>query len=88
MNPRITYSAHGAAKQVTGSCHLVTCGDTRVLVDCGLFQGGGLDDLNFEPFGFEPASIDVLLLTHAHLDHCGRIPRLVRQGFRGRILAT
>lgn len=89
MNPRMVYSAHGAAKQVTGSCHLVTCGDTRILIDCGLFQGGNNHhDLNFDPFGFDPASIDVLLLTHAHLDHCGRIPRLVRQGFRGRILAT
>ena len=88
MNARMTYCAHGAAKQVTGSCHLVTCGDARVLVDCGLFQGGGQGDLNFEPFGFEPASVDALLLTHAHLDHCGRIPLLVRQGFRGRILTT
>jgi metallo-beta-lactamase family protein len=85
----ITYSCHGAAKQVTGSCHLVTCNDHRVLIDCGMFQGGEeVERANAEPFGFDPASIDVLLLTHAHLDHCGRIPRLVRQGFRGRILTT
>jgi metallo-beta-lactamase family protein len=59
------------------------------LIDCGLFQGGREQDrANAEPFGFDPASIDVLLLTHAHLDHCGRIPKLVREGFRGRILAT
>lgn len=83
------YSCHGAAKQVTGSCHLVTCNDRRVLIDCGLFQGSEkVEQANAEPFGFDPAGIDVLLLTHAHLDHCGRIPLLVRQGFRGRILAT
>jgi metallo-beta-lactamase family protein len=85
----LIYSCHGAAKQVTGSCHLIECNGRRVLVDCGMFQGDRETELaNAEPFGFEPASIDVLLLTHAHLDHCGRIPRLVRQGFRGRILAT
>jgi metallo-beta-lactamase family protein len=85
----LIYSCHGAAKQVTGSCHLVTCNDYRVLIDCGMFQGSAeLEQANAEPFGFDPAGIDVLLLTHAHLDHCGRIPLLVRQGFRGRILAT
>ncbi|MBX3700473.1 MAG: MBL fold metallo-hydrolase [Dokdonella sp.] len=85
----IVYSCHGAAKHVTGSCHLITCKDTRVLVDCGLFQGErDVEDANAEPFDFDPASIDALLLTHAHLDHCGRIPKLVREGFRGRIYAT
>jgi metallo-beta-lactamase family protein len=85
----IIYSCHGAAKQVTGSCHLVTCNDRRVLIDCGMFQGSEeVERANAEPFGFDPAGIDVLLLTHAHLDHCGRIPLLVRQGFRGRILTT
>ncbi len=85
----IIYSCHGAAKQVTGSCHLITCNDHRVLVDCGMFQGSDeVERANAEPFGFDPASIDVLLLTHAHLDHCGRIPLLVRQGFRGRIITT
>ena len=89
MNPRIAYSCHGAAKQVTGSCHLVDCNGRRVLVDCGMFQGGREQEhANHEPFGFDPAGIDALLLTHAHLDHCGRIPKLVREGFRGRILAT
>lgn len=89
MSASMLYTAQGAARQVTGSCHLVACGERRILIDCGLFQGG-VDhrDLNYHPFGFEPADIDALLLTHAHLDHCGRIPRLVRQGFRGRILAT
>jgi metallo-beta-lactamase family protein len=85
----IIYSCHGAAKQVTGSCHLVTCNERRVLIDCGMFQGSEeVERGNAEPFGFDPAGIDVLLLTHAHLDHCGRIPLLVRQGFRGRILTT
>jgi metallo-beta-lactamase family protein len=89
MNASMVYSAHGAARQVTGSCHLVSCGERRILIDCGMFQGGSEHrDLNYQPFGFEPADIDILLLTHAHLDHCGRIPRLVRQGFRGRILST
>jgi metallo-beta-lactamase family protein len=85
----IIYSCHGAAKQVTGSCHLITCNDRRVLVDCGLFQGSEkVERANAEAFGFDAASIDALLLTHAHLDHCGRIPLLVRRGFRGRIIAT
>jgi metallo-beta-lactamase family protein len=85
----LIYSCHGAAKQVTGSCHLITCNDRRVLIDCGMFQGSEeAERANAEPFGFDPAGIDVLLLTHAHLDHCGRIPLLVRQGFRGRIITT
>ncbi len=85
----IVYSCHGAAKHVTGSCHLVSCGATRVLIDCGLFQGDDATEAaNAAPFAFDPASVDALLLTHAHLDHCGRIPKLVREGFRGRIHAT
>ena len=89
MNSKLVYSCHGAAKQVTGSCHLLRFGKRSVLIDCGLFQGSReQEQANAEPFGFDPASIDVLLLTHAHLDHCGRIPKLVREGFRGRILTT
>jgi metallo-beta-lactamase family protein len=89
VNPNMIYSCHGAARQVTGSCHLVSCNDRRVLIDCGLFQGTREEEqANAEPFGFDPAGIDALLLTHAHLDHCGRIPKLVREGFRGRILTT
>ncbi len=80
---------HGAARQVTGSCHLVECAGTRLLVDCGLFQGGrAVEEENRDDFGFDPASIDFLLLTHAHLDHCGRIPLLVKRGFRGEIVCT
>ena len=80
---------HGAAGQVTGSCHLVEAAGRRILIDCGMFQGGReIDEDNAGDFGFDPASVDVLLLTHAHLDHCGRIPLLVRRGFRGEIIAT
>ncbi|MBL0162094.1 MAG: MBL fold metallo-hydrolase [Xanthomonadales bacterium] len=85
----IIYACHGAAKQVTGSCHLVICNRHRVLIDCGMFQGSReTEKTNAEPFDFDPASIDALLLTHAHLDHCGRIPLLVKRGFRGRIYTT
>ena len=82
-------SFHGAAEGVTGSCHMITCAGKKILIDCGMFQGGHeLNEDNAEPFGFDPRQIDVLLLTHAHLDHCGRIPLLVKQGFRGEIICT
>ncbi len=82
-------SFHGAAGGVTGSCHLLETGSTRLLVDCGLFQGSReLREENGHAFGFDPTSIDALVLTHAHLDHCGRIPLLVKQGFRGRVICT
>jgi metallo-beta-lactamase family protein len=82
-------SFHGAADTVTGSCHLLNVGNLNILIDCGLFQGGKkLEDKNYGDFGFDPASIDYLLLTHGHLDHCGRIPALVKKGFNGRIITT
>jgi metallo-beta-lactamase family protein len=82
-------SFHGAARGVTGSCHLVECAGQKVLVDCGMFQGPReIEEENTAPFGFSPGQIDVLLLTHAHLDHCGRLPLLVKRGFRGAIVAT
>lgn len=82
-------SFHGADRQVTGSCHLVEAAGRRVLIDCGMYQGSRrLDEENGEEFGFDPGSIDFLLLTHAHLDHCGRLPLLVRRGFRGEIVTT
>jgi metallo-beta-lactamase family protein len=80
---------HGAAKGVTGSCHFIQCRDTRLLIDCGMYQGGReLEEENRNHFGFDPADIDFLLLTHAHLDHCGRIPLLVKRGFKGKIICT
>jgi len=74
---------------VTGSCHLIECAGKRILIDCGLFQGSReLNEENAQPFGFEPRSIDFVLLTHAHLDHCGRLPLLVNRGFKGEIVCT
>lgn len=82
-------SFHGAAQNVTGSCHLLQAGGLRILVDCGMFQGAKhADEENADDFGFKPSDIDVLLLTHAHLDHCGRIPLLVKRGFVGKIITT
>ncbi|BAO44695.1 MBL fold metallo-hydrolase RNA specificity domain-containing protein [Thiolapillus brandeum] len=82
-------SFHGADQGVTGSCHLIECAGKSILIDCGMYQGGReLKEENAAPFGFDPESIDYLLLTHAHLDHCGRIPLLVKRGFRGEIITT
>lgn len=82
-------SFHGAAQGVTGSCHLIECNGRRVLIDCGLYQGRReIDAENASSFGFEPESIDFLLLTHAHLDHCGRIPLLAKRGFKGELITT
>ena len=82
-------SFHGAARGVTGSCYLVSCNGSRILIDCGLYQGPReVEEENNKPFGFESADIDFLLLTHAHLDHCGRIPLLHQRGFRGEIITT
>lgn len=82
-------SFHGGVETVTGSCHLLQAGGLRILIDCGLFQGGRQwEDRNDQDFGFDPDSIDYLLLTHGHLDHCGRIPALVRKGFTGSIITT
>ena len=78
----------GAALQVTGSCYLVEAGGLRMLVDCGMYQEREFRHRNWKPFPVAPGSIDVLLLTHVHLDHCGYIPRLVKEGFKGDILAT
>ncbi|MBN6742390.1 MBL fold metallo-hydrolase [Acidithiobacillus sp. MC6.1] len=80
---------YGAAGGVTGSCHLLSVGDKKLLIDCGMFQGGhDLEEENRTKFGFDAKDVDYLLLTHAHLDHCGRIPLLVKRGFRGEIITT
>jgi len=80
---------HGAARTVTGSKHLLEYGHRRVLLDCGLFQGLGQDtDALNEKFGFNPVKIDALILSHAHIDHSGLIPKLVKEGFKGKIYCT
>ena len=78
----------GASQNVTGSSFLLETNGKRVLIDCGLYQERKLKHRNWEPFPFDPASIDIMLLTHAHADHCGLIPKLVRDGFRGNIYCT
>lgn len=76
----------GAAGEVTGSCHLVTVGKQRLLLDCGLIQGAHEDEArNRDAFPFDPASIDAVVLSHAHIDHSGRLPLLVKRGFRGTV---
>ncbi|WP_024822787.1 MULTISPECIES: MBL fold metallo-hydrolase RNA specificity domain-containing protein [Aminobacterium] len=78
----------GAAGEVTGSNYLIECGKSRILVDCGMYQGRGEDTKNRSEFDFVPSSIDAVLLTHAHIDHSGRVPLLVQRGFKGKIWAT
>ena len=81
---------HGAARNVTGSKHLITLANNKqILLDCGMFQGMGheTEELN-ENFGFNAADVDILVLSHAHIDHSGLIPRLIAQGFKGVIYGT
>lgn len=79
----------GASSGVTGSCHLLKTEKHNLLMDCGQFQGGKAQEiLNYEPFPFEPAEVEAMILSHAHIDHCGRIPLLVKRGFRGKIYCT
>ena len=79
-------TSYGAAEEVTGSCHLLEIGDRKVLLDCGLIQGRSKDELrNHDGFPFDAATIDAVVLSHAHIDHSGRLPMLVRLGFKGPI---
>ncbi|MDR3225667.1 MAG: MBL fold metallo-hydrolase, partial [Clostridiales Family XIII bacterium] len=83
----------GAAEGVTGSCHLITTGTDetplRILLDCGELQGSKtIDAMNLEPFPFDPADVDFVILSHAHIDHCGRLPLLLKRGFEGKIFCT
>lgn len=85
----LSLTFHGAAGTVTGSCHEFARGGSRILVDCGMFQGSRtLERLNAEPFGFDVSEIDAVVLTHAHIDHSGLLPRLAAEGFAGPIWCT
>lgn len=80
---------YGGAKSVTGANYLVEVGGLRLLVDCGLFQGSYFnEDLNYEKFEYDPATIDYVFITHSHADHIGRLPKLYKEGFRGKVIAS
>ncbi len=79
----------GAASGVTGSCHLISAGEHKILLDCGQFQGGTAEEaMNWERFPFDPSEIECVVVSHAHIDHVGRLPLLVKRGFRGAIYCT
>src|SRR3954452_4325515 len=85
--PRVTFC--GAAQTVTGSMHLVEAAGQKILLDCGLFLGNRSEQRERNRnFPFEPADIDAVIVSHAHVDHCGNLPNLVRQGFAGPIYCT
>ena len=84
--PALELEFYGAAGEVTGSCHVLHVGGRRLLLDCGMIQGGrDAPARNREPFPFDPRAIDAVVLSHTHIDHCGRLPLLVRRGYRGPI---
>ena len=78
----------GGVRTVTGTCFHISVNDMQILVDCGMYQGENSDEINKTPFDFRPEDIDHLFLTHAHIDHSGLIPKLVKDGFKGRIITT
>ncbi|GAI33676.1 unnamed protein product, partial [marine sediment metagenome] len=78
----------GATQNVTGSCYLLEVDPNKILVDCGLFQEREFRSRNWDPFPVDPKRIDAVLLTHAHLDHCGLLPKLAKEGFAGKIICT
>src|SRR3989344_4890269 len=86
-NAKITFC--GGTGSVTGANFLLEIDGKRILVDCGLTQGFKLaDDINWDPFPYDAKTIDILFITHAHVDHIGRVPKLIYEGFRGDILST
>ncbi|ABB44545.1 RNA-metabolising metallo-beta-lactamase [Sulfurimonas denitrificans DSM 1251] len=84
----VSVTSYGAAGTVTGSCHHVKIGSINILIDCGMFQGNGDNNKNYDDFEFDVSKINYLVLTHAHLDHIGRVPKLIKDGFKGKIIAT
>lgn len=89
MSLNVKYKALGAAQTVTGSKHLLSTDQFKLFIDCGLYQGEKkLENLNWDPLSIEAKEIDAIILTHSHLDHCGYLPKLVRDGFRGKIYST
>jgi len=78
----------GGVRTVTGSCFYIECNDLKILVECGLYQGENADEINRYPFDYRPDDIDYIFVTHAHLDHSGMLPRVVKEGFRGKIITT
>src|SRR3989344_2558237 len=80
---------YGGAKAVTGSNYLLESGDKKILVDCGLFQSGNFcEKQNFAPFPYKPDEVEAVFVTHAHIDHIGKLPKLVKEGFKGKIFST
>jgi metallo-beta-lactamase family protein len=89
MQEKATVTFHGGTGSVTGANFLLVLGGKRILVDCGLTQGYKVaDDINWDPFPYDPKSIDALFISHGHVDHIGRIPKLIAEGFRGQIYST
>ena len=88
MQNHARLSFHGAARNVTGSCYILETGNSRVMIDCGYYQERHFKHRNWEPFPVHAPEIDAVLLTHAHLDHCGLIPKLIHEGFKGSIYCT
>ena len=87
-SPQVRLRFLGAAQNVTGSRHLLEVDGIKLLIDCGLYQERQFLARNWEPFVVPPESINAVFLTHAHLDHCGLLPKLVREGFSGKIYCT